>query len=128
MRGMQRNLRECLVCGMPVEAGRLQLDDLPPHKICPKCDSDVYAQSDGTRLVRDIAHQGETLGRAMEKLDQALLEAWQGHYRSLLLVTGGGVIRNEVLGQLHYYRQLGYLLNYDEQQPNRGVLLVYLRG
>jgi len=125
---MQRDLRECLVCGMPVETGRLQLDDLPPHKICPKCDSDVYAQNDGTCLVRDIAHQQETVGIALKKLELALLDAWQGYYRSLLLVTGGGVIRNEVLGQLHYYRQLGYLQGSEEQHPNRGVLLVHLRG
>lgn len=119
--------RECLACGMPADCGRLHLDDLPPRLHCLKCDSDVFAQSDGSRLTCDIAHRHETVPQALRKLDSALLEAWRSTARDLRLVVGGGVIRREVLGQLHHYRSRGYLLDYAEESPNHGAVLVRIR-
>jgi hypothetical protein len=120
--------RECLVCGMPADCGRLQLEDLPPRLQCLKCDSDLYAQSDGSCLTRDIAHQHETVVQALAKLDAALLAAWRSPAQKLRLVVGGGRIRTEVLGQLHYYRSCGYLLDYAEETPNHGAVLVKIRN
>lgn len=119
--------RECLVCGMPADCGRLHLPDLPPRLHCLKCDSELFAQSDGSRLTIDIAHRHETVAQALRKLDAALVEAWQSSARDLRLVVGGGVIRREVLGQLHYYRGCGYLLDYAEESPNHGAVLVKIR-
>ena len=119
--------RECLVCGMPAACGRLHLEDLPPRLICLKCDSDLYAQSDGSCLTRDIAHQHETVAQALQKLDTALVRAWQSPAAQLRLVVGGGRIRSEVLGQLHYYQRCGYLLDYAEEAPNHGAVLVTIR-
>lgn len=119
--------RECLVCGMPADCGRLHLDDLPPRLQCLKCDSDLYAQSDGSCLTCDIAHQRETVAQALRKLDAALLRAWSGTARQLRLVVGGGAIRAEVLGQLQLYQQRGYLLDHAEESPNRGAILVEIR-
>lgn len=120
--------RECLACGMPVTVQRLQLEDLPPRQICLKCDSDLYAQSSGSCVTRDIAHHHETVTKAMQKLEAALIDAWQGTFRTLRLVVGGGLIRNEVLGQLRHYQQRGYLLDFGEESPNRGAILVRLRN
>lgn len=120
--------RECLVCGMPAVVNRLQLDDLPPQQYCLKCDSDLYAQSDGSCLTCDIAHQHETIPLALQKLDAAIVAAWQANYQQLRLVVGGGSIRNEVLGQLRYYQASSYLLSYTEESPNRGAVLVRIRS
>jgi hypothetical protein len=119
--------RECLICGMPADCGRLHLEDLPPRLQCLKCDSELFAQSDGSCLTRDIAHGHETVPQALRKLDTALLEAWRSSARDLRLIVGGGVIRREVLGQLHYYRSCGYLLDYAEESPNHGAVLVRIR-
>lgn len=119
--------RECLVCGMPADCGRLHLEDLPPRLQCLKCDSDLFAQSDGSCLTRDIAHGHETVPQALRKLDMALLEAWRSTARDLRLIVGGGVIRREVLGQLHYYQGSGYLAGYAEESPNHGAVLVKIR-
>jgi hypothetical protein len=120
--------RECLACGMPADSGRLHLEDLPARLQCLKCDSDLFAQSDGSCLTRDIAHRHETVAQALRKLDSALVEAWQSCAGELRLVVGGGVIRRDVLGQLHYYRGCGYLLDYAEESPNHGAILVKIRS
>lgn len=120
--------RECLVCGMPAVVNRLQLEDLPPQLICQKCDSNLYVQSDGSILTCDIAHQHETVSKALQKLEAALVDAWQSNCQQLRLIVGGGVIRRDVLGQLHYYQGNGYLLSYTEESPNRGAVLVRIRS
>ena len=120
--------RECLHCGLSVAAAPLEdLDQLPASLICPKCDDDMMAQHDSTCLTRDIAHQRESVAKALEKLDAALLKAWQGYYCSLRLIVGGGLIRTEVLGQLHFLQQRGLLQHYAEERPNRGAILVTVR-
>ena len=119
--------RECLYCGMPATLPALQIEDLPPGCQCLKCDGNLYGQTDGSCLNVDVAHQGETLSQAMEKLDRALLAAWDGYSRELRLITGSGAIRREVLGQLEYYRQQHYLRAYAEDSPNRGAILVRIR-
>ena len=120
-------MRHCLDCGMPVSAPWLQLDDLPPSLVCPKCDADVFRQHNGRCLTRDIAHQHETIERALHKLDALLVEGWQGTWQSLRLIVGGGRIREQVLGQLHYHQQQGRLRSYSEDSPNRGAIVVLLR-
>lgn len=119
--------RSCLFCGMPVQAPRLQLHDIPPSLYCPKCDNDLFRQHDGRCLTRDIAHSHETIERALAKLDALLLEGWQGYWLSLRLIVGGGRIREQVLGQLHHYQLQGRLRSYREDSPNRGAIVVTLR-
>ncbi|MES2605173.1 MAG: hypothetical protein V4603_09555, partial [Pseudomonadota bacterium] len=99
---MPDSQRHCLHCGMTVAAAPLDIDRLPPRLVCPKCDQDLYAQHDYSCLTRDIAHQRESIPKALEKLDASLLKAWQGYYQSMRLIVGGGLIRGQVLGQLHF--------------------------
>lgn len=119
--------RRCLRCGMSTTAVRFDLDAAPPKLRCPKCDDELYRQHDGRFLTRDIAHSRETVARAMEKLDAALLEGWRGYSRGVRLIVGGGLIRDEVLGQLRYYRDRGTVRDYREDTPNRGAIVVVLR-
>jgi DNA-directed RNA polymerase subunit RPC12/RpoP len=119
--------RRCLNCGMSVTAPRFDLDQAPPRLKCPKCDQNLYRQHDGRYLTRDIAHSHETVVRALEKLSDALLDGWRGYYRGVRLIVGGGLIRNEVLGQLRYYEQRGIVRDFREDSPNRGAIVVTLR-
>ena len=67
------------------------------------------------------------MARALEKLSDALLDGWRGYYRGVRLIVGGGLIRNEVLGQLRYYEQRGIVRDFREDSPNRGAIVVTLR-
>jgi len=120
--------RRCLRCGMAVPAPRFELDEAPPRLICPKCDENLYLQHDGRFLTRDIAHGRETVARALEKLEALLLEGWRGYYRGVRIIVGGGLIRDEVLGQLRYYEARGVVREYREDSPNRGAIVAVLRG
>jgi hypothetical protein len=112
---------------MVAAAARFDLDQAPPRLNCVKCDENLYLQHDGRFLARDIAHGRETVARALEKLDDALLDGWRGYYRGVRIVVGGGLIREEVLRQLSYYRQRGIVRRYREDSPNRGAVVAELR-
>ncbi len=112
---------------MSTTAPRFELDGAPPRLKCSKCDDDLYRQHDGRFLTRDIAHARETVARAIEKLDELLLDGWRGYYRGVRVIVGGGLIRDEVLGQLRYYRERGTVRAYREDSPNRGAIVVTLR-
>lgn len=107
---------------------RFEIDQVPPRLKCSKCDEDLYAQHDGRLLTRDIAHGRETVAVALDKLEQLLLEAWRGHYRGVRIVVGGRAIRDEVLGQLRYYRERRVVRSFAEDAPNRGAIVAVLRG
>lgn len=113
---------------MPASVQQLHLDELPLQQACLKCDSDLYAQHDGSCLTRDIAHQHETIERALQKLEATIIAAWEGQYRTMRLIVGGGVIRSAVLGQLQHYQQQGLLRSCAEESPNRGAILVQIRS
>lgn len=121
-------VRRCLRCGMTVKAPRFDLDQAPPRLACPKCDENVYLQHDGKLLTEDIAHRRETISAALEKLDRLLLEGWRGYWKGVRIVVGGAAIRNEVLGQLRYYRERGIVRDYREDSPNRGAIVALLRS
>lgn len=94
---------------------------------CPKCDSDLWAQSDGSIYTVDIAHSGETVAQAMVKLERALNAALASYSRELRLITGGGLIREEVLGHLSFLERTGCILACREEGRNRGAVRVQLR-
>ena len=119
--------RRCLHCGMVAKAPRFDLDLAPPVLRCSKCDENLYLQHDGRFLTRDIAHGRETVARALEKLDELLLDGWRGYYRGVRIVVGGGLIRDEVLGQLRGYEHRGIVRKYHEDSPNRGAIVATLR-
>ncbi|MDR2213449.1 MAG: hypothetical protein LBE21_07485 [Pseudomonadales bacterium] len=119
--------RHCLNCGMSANAPRFELDQAPPLLRCAKCDQNLFLQHDGSCLTDDIAHHHETLPLALKKLDRLLLEGWRGYYRTLRVIIGGGLIREQTLGQLHYYQRQGLIRAYHQDSPNRGAVMVVLR-
>jgi hypothetical protein len=128
MRIVRAAERRRLRCGMSVPAARFDLDQAPPRVPCPKCDANVYLQHDGAFLSRDIAHGRETVPRALEKLDALLLEGWRGYAKGVRIIVGGGLIREQVLAQLRYYRERGIVREYREDSPNRGAVVAVLRN
>jgi hypothetical protein len=113
---------------MGAQAVRFALEDAPPRLRCKKCDAELYRQHDGSSLARDIAHHRETTTQALAKLDELLLDGWRGYCRSVRIVVGGGLIREQVLAQLRYYRERGTVREYDEDGRNRGAIVAVLRS
>lgn len=118
--------RQCLTCGMLLELPLQGYRDRHPEP-CPKCEDELYAQSDGSTLTQDIAHSGETVNQALDKLERSLDRAWAGHARHVRLIVGGGLIHDEALGFLRYLESEGHILNVAEAGHNPGALLVQLR-
>lgn len=113
-----RLYRACLDCGMGVDGNVTH---------CPKCDSELAGQTDGSVLHVDIAHQRETIPVAMGKLQQALDEARRGHTRAIRLVVGRGLIRDEVHRHLSWLKHSGELIDYDHDNGNTGAIVVRVR-
>jgi hypothetical protein len=66
---------ECGQCGIPLETAMQE---------CPKCGGRSASRQDGQRYLEvDVAHAGETVERAMAKLNQAASEALAGAYQGL---------------------------------------------
>jgi hypothetical protein len=73
---------ECGQCGIP-------LDNLA--KECPKCGGKRAVRQDGKKILEvDVAHAGETVEKALAKLNQAASEALAGAYMGLRVVHGYG--------------------------------------
>ena len=73
---------ECGQCGNPMERAGEE---------CPKCGNREAVRADGKRVLEvDVAHRGETVERALAKLNQAASEAPAGAYMGLRVVHGYG--------------------------------------
>ena len=73
---------ECGQCGIP-------LDTLA--KECPKCGEKSAVRQDGKKYLEvDVAHAGETVEKALAKLNQAASEALAAAYMGLRVVHGYG--------------------------------------
>jgi hypothetical protein len=77
---------ECGQCGIPLETVMQE---------CPKCGGRSAARQVGMRFLEvDVAHAGETVERAIAKLNQAASEALAGAYQGLKVVHGYGSEHN----------------------------------
>ena len=110
--------RDCLECGFITTTG---------EDICKKCDAVLSAQSDGSTVKVDIAHQNETVVQATEKLGAAIKEQMAGYTQTLVVVTGRGRIKGAVWPQLEAMAHAGKIVAVDEEPHNPGALLVTLR-
>ncbi|MDT8399240.1 MAG: hypothetical protein RQ899_11550 [Pseudomonadales bacterium] len=98
-----------------------------PGITCPKCDADLFAQTDGSCLTVDIAHQGETISDAVDKMTQVLARARAGYYGSVRLIVGGGRIHDEIAAHLYFLQQQGRIISCQEAGGNPGAILVRIR-
>ena len=110
--------RTCLDCGMDVPLSQPE---------CPKCDALLSAQTDGSVLHIDVAHQGETVAVALSRLKSALEEASRTPAGALRVVVGGGRIREEVGAYLAYLRHAGEIVACEQERGNRGAFVVTLK-
>ena len=81
-----RTKLSCGVCGNPIEN---------IAEACLKCGEKRAVRQDGKKFLEvDVAHAGETVERAMAKLNQAVSEALAGAYQGLRVVHGYGSEHN----------------------------------
>ncbi len=123
---MKSKARECLYCGLLHAQPTGAIADRHLEPFCAKCDSPLWSQSDGSTRTVDIAHQRETVSQALMKFHDALDRSWrQSHAENVRLIVGGGLIRDAVLGELHFMHSKATILDYLEE--NRGAVLVRIR-
>ena len=110
--------RECLQCGFISVRG---------EKNCPKCDAVLAAQTDGSWVKIDIAHQQETVRQATDKLDAAIRRQMAGHTQFLRVVIGRGRIQTAIWPHLCSLQKAGKILGFEEEDRNPGAVVVTLR-
>lgn len=108
----------CLDCGMSVD------DDMD---YCPKCDNALNLQHDGSTITVDIAHQGERVSEALEKMQSEIDLARKGVSKCIRLVVGSGLIRDEVLLVLRDLKFRGDVIGFESEPNNAGAVLVRLK-
>lgn len=108
----------CLNCGMSLDVG---------VQYCPKCDNDLARQHDGSTVTVDIAHSGETVREALQKLESELNYTRKTTAKNIRLVVGSGLIRNEVLLTLGDMKFRGDVKDFDLESANAGAILVALK-
>jgi hypothetical protein len=108
----------CLECGMSVS------EDM---SYCPKCDNALDLQHDGSTITVDIAHNGERVSEALQKMQSEIDLARKGVARNIRLVVGSGLIRDEVLLVLRDLEFRGDIKDFEPEFFNTGAVLVRLK-
>ena len=112
---MQRN---CLNCGFPVAAF---------ERVCPKCDSQIALQTDGSTTTIDIAHGKQRVNEAIEQLRSIIEKHQQGTTQFLRVIVGGDRIRLAAMNELRGLQSRGAIMQYGYDDRNRGALIVVLK-
>ena len=108
----------CLDCGMSVSE---------TMRYCPKCDNALNLQHDGSTVTVDIAHQGERVSEALQKMQSEIDLARKGVAKCIRLVVGSGLIRDEVLLVLRDLSFRGDILGFEPESFNAGAVMVRLK-
>ena len=108
----------CLDCGMSVSE---------TMRYCPKCDNALNLQHDGSTVTVDIAHQGERVSEALQKMQSEIDLARKGVAKCIRLVVGSGLIRDEVLLELRDLSFRGDILGFEPESFNAGAVIVRLK-
>lgn len=108
----------CLECGMSVSDSMLS---------CPKCDNPLNLQHDGSTITVDIAHQGERVSEALQKMQSEIELAGKGVAMNIRLIVGSGLIRDEVVLALRDLKFRGDIKDFEAEPFNAGALLVKLK-
>ena len=105
----------CIECGMAIHSHARR---------CPKCDNRLDLQTDGSTVTVDVAHQGERVRDAVQKLRTAVRETRSGVSRHLRVVVGTGVIREEVMLSLREMEHRNQIIRFRLEDENSGAFLV----
>ena len=112
-------MRVCLNCTF-----RIADDDV---RVCPKCDAELGAQTDGSVATVDIAHHQETSEEAMTKLRATVTEHRRQPTRQLRVIVGTGRIRDLAQSTLVTLQNQGLIRSAALENPHRGSILVRLK-
>lgn len=108
----------CLNCGMSVT------EDM---RYCPKCDNALDLQHDGSTITIDIAHHGERVSEALQKLQDEIELARKDVVMCIRFIIGSGLIRDEVLLTLRDLKFRGDVKDFEPEGYNAGAVLVRLK-
>ena len=110
--------RNCLKCGFPVAVS---------DRVCPKCDSQIALQTDGSTTTIDIAHGKQKVNEAIEQLRSTIEKHQQGTTQFLRFIVGGDRIRLAAINELRNMQSRGAIVRYGSDDRNRGALIVVLK-
>ena len=94
---------------------------------CPKCDNRLDEQTDGSTVTVDIAHNGERVREALDKLHACIKASKKDVIQNLRLVVGSGLIREEALLTLHALARRKVIVEFEQEPGNPGAILVRLK-
>lgn len=110
--------RRCLNCGFAVAAADL---------CCPKCDSQLTGQTDGSTATIDIAHSKQRIHEAIEQLRAAVARHEQMSTQFLRVIVGGDRIHKAAVVELQQMQSRGHIVQFGHEDRNRGALIVVLK-
>jgi hypothetical protein len=110
--------RICLNCGMSVS---------DTTSYCPKCDNALNLQHDGSTITVDIAHNGERVHEALQKMEMEIGLARKDVAKCMRLIVGSGLIREEVLLALRDLKFRGDIIDFESESFNAGAVMVRLK-
>ena len=110
--------RSCLNCGFSVTES---------DRVCPKCDSQLVLQTDGSTTTLDIAHGKQRIHEAIEQLRSAVTQHQRGTTQFLRIIVGGDRIRHAALHELQAMQSQGTILQFGQDDRNRGALIIVLK-
>jgi hypothetical protein len=84
-------------------------------------------QHDGSIITVDIAHQGERVHEALEKMEKEIDSARRGVAQHLRLIVGSGLIRENVLVRLRDFEFRGDIKQFDTEPNNPGSVLIRVK-
>ena len=96
-------------------------------RFCPKCDSDLRKQTDGSAHTIDIAHHRETAAEAVGKLQAAIRDHRTSLTRTLRVIVGQGLIREAAAAALTSLRAERAIRSWAFEKGNPGAIVVRLK-
>ena len=110
--------RRCLNCGFAVAAA---------DHLCPKCDSQIAGQTDGSMATIDIAHSKQRTHEAIEQLRSAIATHERISTQFLRVIVGGDRIHKAAIVELQQMLARGLILKFGHEHRNQGALIVVLK-
>ncbi len=112
---------ECQTCGNPVESGKMGR--------CPKCGESLHGRVYRPLLEIDVAHSGETLEIAHQKITEAVDRGLRDSHKGVKIIHGYGaslgraVIREHAIAWLRELAtKTGGKLIQDKNNPGAHIL------
>jgi hypothetical protein len=110
--------RRCLECCFPIAESDTN---------CPKCDSPLAGQTDGSTVTIDIAHNKQRIHQAIEQLRSSIELHHQSTTQFLRVIVGGDRIRKAAIAELQQLQLRGLIVQFGQDDKNSGAMIVLLK-